>query len=190
MTGQRQTFRNASNRTVAWPAQSSRGIRPLSRRTGGQTLMPRTCKSRFYSKIYRQVSGEHPAHAPNKALLADWLSPRRRSPELLRAAVRGASDPSISGARASFSSSSAGFGFASKHPARREAGGQARRPVAVPTAVSAATRILQVVSEPVSGAGPAREQPHVVLVPKNTVTGDGPARHAGRPRSRSPAIGF
>ena len=48
----------------------------------------------------------------------------------------------------------------------------------------------QVVSNPVSGAGPAREQPHVVLVPKSADTGDGPARHAGRPVRGHPAIGF
>jgi hypothetical protein len=52
------------------------------------------------------------------------------------------------------------------------------------------TGSLQVVSKPVSGAGPAREQPHLVLVPKSTVTGDGPARQAGRPVRGHPLSGF
>ena len=42
-------------------------------------------------------------------------------------------------------------------------------------------------SKPVCHAGPAREQPHLVLVPKSIGHGEGPARQAGRPSSRSPA---
>src|SRR5262245_56859326 len=42
----------------------------------------------------------------------------------------------------------------------------------------------------VSGAGPVREQPHGLLGPTSTVTGDGPAAGRGAPRSRPPAIGF
>src|SRR5688572_26659960 len=39
-------------------------------------------------------------------------------------------------------------------------------------------------------AGPVREQPHLVLVPKSACTGDGTPRQAGRPRSRPPASGL
>ena len=39
-------------------------------------------------------------------------------------------------------------------------------------------------------AGPAREQPHLVLVPKSICHGRRPCAPSGAPRSRSPAIGF
>jgi len=35
-------------------------------------------------------------------------------------------------------------------------------------------------------AGPVREQPHLVLVPKSTCTGHGAARQAGRPARGHP----
>ncbi len=51
-------------------------------------------------------------------------------------------------------------------------------------------RSLELVSKPVSGAGPAREQPHLVLGPTSTCHVGRPCAPSGAPRSRSPAIGF